>query len=186
MMAEAEWTLRGHVPSLEEYMAVTVPSFGLGPIALTPLYLIGPELTEEVVQSREYGEMYRHVATCTRLLNDLQTYEREEEQGKTASVLLQARRHGGSVEAARAEVRSAVAASRSELLRLVVRDSGVPRAVRQEFWNICKVAHLMYREEDGFASTRETMRAANAVVHEPLAWRLGGKIESPAESVNLS
>ncbi|PAN20858.1 hypothetical protein PAHAL_3G415900 [Panicum hallii] len=187
MMAEAEWTLRGHVPSLEEYMAVTVPSFGLGPIALTSLYLIGPELTEEMVRSREYGEMLRRVATCARLLNDLRTYEREEEQGKATSVLLRARRHGGSVEAARAEVRSAVAASRSELMRLVVRDSGaVPRAVRQEFWNICKVAHLMYREEDGFASTRETMRAANAVVHEPLAWRLGGKIESPAESVNLS
>ena len=73
--------MRGHLPSMEEYMEVTVPSFGLGPIALTPLYLVGPELTEEVVRSREYQEMYRHVAICTRLLNDLQTFVREEEQG---------------------------------------------------------------------------------------------------------
>jgi len=50
--------MSGHLLSLEEYMEVTVPSFGLGPIALKPLYLIGPELTEEVVRSLEYHETY--------------------------------------------------------------------------------------------------------------------------------
>jgi len=139
-----------------------------------------------VVRSREYGEMIRCVATCSRFLNDLRTYEREEEQGKTNSVLLLAPRYGGSIEAAKREVRSALAASRRELLRMVVRDSGaVPRPMRQEFWNIYKVSHLMYSEEDGFTSTsRETLCAANAVVHEPLAWRLGGKIESPAAAAS--
>ena len=186
MRAEAEWTMRGHLPSLEEYMEVTVPSFGLGPIALTSLYLVGPELTEEVVRSREYHEMFRCVTTCTRLLNDLQTYKREEEQGKTNIVLLLTRRHSGSVEAARAEVRSAVAVSRRELLRLVVRDGGVvPRLVRQQFWNVCNVAHKTCREEDGFTSTRETMHAANAVVHELLFWRRGRKIDSPAAAASI-
>lgn len=186
MMAEAEWRMKGHVPSLNEYMAVTVPSFGLGPITFTSFCLLGPELSEEVVRSREYGEMIRCVATCSRFLNDLRTYEREEEQGKTNSVLLLAPRYGGSIEAAKREVRSALAASRRELLRMVVRDSGaVPRPMRQEFWNIYKVSHLMYSEEDGFTSTsRETLRAANAVVHEPLAWRLGGKIDSPAAAAS--
>ena len=170
-MAEAEWRMKGHVPSLNEYMAVTVPSFGLGPITFTSFCLLGPELS---------------VATCSRFLNDLRTYEREEEQGKTNSVLLLAPRYGGSIEAAKREVRSALAASRRELLRMVVRDSGaVPRPMRQEFWNIYKVSHLMYSEEDGFTSTsRETLRAANAVVHEPLAWRLGGKIDSPAAAAS--
>ena len=65
-MAEAEWTRRRHVPSMEEYMADGVP-----PIALTPFYLVEPELTEEVVRSRKYGEMFWHVATRARLLNDL-------------------------------------------------------------------------------------------------------------------
>ena len=126
------------------------------------------------------------VATCSLFLNDLRTYEREEEQGKTNSVLLLAPRYGGSIEAAKREVRSALAASRRELLRMVVRDCGaVPRPMRQEFWNIYKVSHLMYSEEDGFTSTsRETLRAANAVVHEPLAWRLGGKIDSPAAAAS--
>ena len=112
------------MPSLNEYMAVTVPSFGLGPITFTSFCLLGPELSEEVVRSREYGEMIRCVATCSRFLNDLRTYEREEEQGKTNSVLLLAPRYGGSIEAAKREARSALAASRRELLRMVVRDGG--------------------------------------------------------------
>ena len=185
-MAKAEWTITGHTPSMEEYMAVGVPSTGLGPIVLTPLYLVGPELTEEVVRSQEYEEMLWHVGASTRLLNDLQTYKREEEQGKTNSVLLLAPRHGGSIEAAKREVRSVIAASRRELLRLVVRDGGVvPRLVRQQFWNVCKVAHKTYREEDGFTSTRETMHAANVVVHEPLFWRRGRKIDSPAAAASI-
>ncbi|KAG2620631.1 hypothetical protein PVAP13_3NG178566 [Panicum virgatum] len=173
-MAEAEWRMKGHVPSLDEYMAVTVPSFGLGPITFTSFCLLGPELSEQVVRSRD------------RFLNNLRTYEREEEQGKTNSVLLLDPRYGGSIEAAKRETTSALAASRRELLRMVVRDGGaVPRPMRQEFWNIYKVSHLMYSEEDGFTSTsRETLCAANAVVHEPLAWRLGGKIESPAAAAS--
>jgi len=98
-MAEAEWRMKGHVPSWDECMAVTVPSFGLGPITFTSFCLLGPELSEEVVRSREYGEMIRCVATCSRFLNDLRTYEREEEQGKTNSVLLLAPRYGGSIQA---------------------------------------------------------------------------------------
>jgi len=183
MMAESEWTLTGHVPSsLEEYIEVAVPAFGLGVIALTTLYLAGPELTEEVVRSQEYEEMLWHVGASTRLLNDLQTYKREEEQGKTNSVLLLAPRHGGSIEAAKREVRSVIAASRRELLRLVVRDGCAgTRSLRQEFWNIYKVGHLLYSEEDGWCtSSSETIRAGNAVVHEPLSWRPGGKIGSPA------
>ena len=181
-MAEAEWRMKGHVPSLNEYMAVTVPSFGLGPITFTSFCLLGPELSEEVVRSREYGEMIRCVATCSHFLNDLQTYEREEEQGKTNSVLLLAPRYGGSIEAAKREVRSVIAASRRELLRLVVRDGCAgTRSLRQEFWNIYKVGHLLYSEEDGWCtSSSETIRAGNAVVHEPLSWRPGGKIGSPA------
>ena len=42
-MAEAECRMKGHVPSLDEYMAVTVPSFGLGPITFTSFCLLGPE-----------------------------------------------------------------------------------------------------------------------------------------------
>jgi hypothetical protein len=33
---------------------------------------------------------------------------------------------------------------------------------------MCKVLHLFYMEEDGYASPKEMMRAANAVLLQPL------------------
>lgn len=109
MMAEANWAMTGHLPTFEEYMAAGEPSFGLGPIVLASLYLVGPELPEDVVTSQEYNEMFRHMNVCGRLLNDLQSYEREKEQGKVNSVLLllALEEEGGSIEAVKREVRRA-------------------------------------------------------------------------------
>ncbi|PAN21178.1 hypothetical protein PAHAL_3G447900 [Panicum hallii] len=175
MMVEAGWRMSGSAaPSMEEYMAAAEPSFGLGTTVLTFLFFVGPELTEDVVRGAEYAELFRHMNICGRLLNDIQSCEREKRQGKINSVLLLARQHGGSVEAAKAEVRSVIAASRRELLRMLVREGGeVPWQCRREFWNISKVVHLFYMEVDGYASPKEMMRAANEVLFEPL--RTAGK-----------
>ena len=183
MMVEAEWRMSGHTPSMEEYMAVAEPSYALGTTVLTFLYFVGPELSEDVVRGSEYGELFRHINICGRLLNDLQSCERERAQGKINSVLLLAGRHGGCVEAAKAEVRSIIAASRMELLRMLVQEGGeVPWQCRREFWNISRVVHMMYMEVDGYASPKEMMRAANEVVVEPL--RVAGKMKThtPVES----
>ncbi|CAI0379013.1 unnamed protein product, partial [Linum tenue] len=45
-------------------------SFALGPIVLSALYLVGPKLSEEMVSSPEYKNLYEGVSTCGRLLND--------------------------------------------------------------------------------------------------------------------
>lgn len=135
MMVEANWRMRGHVPSsFKEYMAAAELSFAVGPSLLTSLYLVGPELPEDVVTCQEYNEMFRHMNVCGRLLNDLQSYEREKKQGKINSVLLLALEGSGSIDAAKREVCSAIEASRIELLRLVVNnENAVPWQCRQPF-----------------------------------------------------
>ncbi|CAN6251986.1 unnamed protein product [Urochloa humidicola] len=155
-MSEAEWTRTRYVPTIEEYMPVAEVSFGLGPILVIPLYLAGPELSEDMVRGSEYRDLLRHTSICARLLNDLQTYEKERHQGYVNSVLLYALRDGGSIssasiEAAKREIRRAFAVSRRELLRLVLREgSAIPRPCRELFWNMCKAAHLFYLQGDGF------------------------------------
>ncbi|OEL35632.1 Ent-pimara-8(14),15-diene synthase [Dichanthelium oligosanthes] len=176
LMSEAEWRMSGNLPSsMEEYMVAGEPSIGLGPIVLPSLYLVGPELPEDVVRGTEYGEMSRHMNICGRLLNDLRTYAKESGEGTINSVPLVADlRYGGrsgasSIEAAKRELSRTIEASRRELLRLVVRDGGaVPWPCRQLFWDMCKVLHLFYLEEDGYASPKEMMHAANAVILQPL------------------
>ncbi|KAL5212896.1 hypothetical protein ABZP36_023743 [Zizania latifolia] len=181
MRKDAEWSREGYVPTMLEYMPVAEVSFALGPIIRAPLYLIGPELSEEVVRGPEYGELARLTDVCCRLLNDMATYKTESGDGKVAnSVLLLAGGAGGgeaaSVEAAKDEIRRTVEASKRELLGLVTRDDApaadaggrVPRPCKDLFWNMCKVANLTYLQANGYCSLEEMVGATSAVVHEQL------------------
>ncbi|KAL6646140.1 hypothetical protein ACP70R_017748 [Stipagrostis hirtigluma subsp. patula] len=171
MMTEAEWSWSGYVPSMVEYMRVAEVTFGLGPIVLTPLYLVGPELPEDVIGCPEYGELFRHTSICGRLLNDLQTYEEERSQGKLNSVTLHALLHGTTIEAAKEQVGRAIEASRRKLLRLLVTEpSAVPRPCKEVCWDMCKSAHLVYRDKDTYP-TSELMGAVDAVLRDPLQVR---------------
>ncbi|KAL6646141.1 hypothetical protein ACP70R_017749 [Stipagrostis hirtigluma subsp. patula] len=171
-MVEAEWRWDGYVPSMEEYMRVAEVTFLLGPIVLPSLYVVGPDLPEEVIRCPEYVELFRHMSICCRLLNDLQTYEKESSQGKLNSVTLHALHQGTTIEAAKEQVRRTIEASRKELLRLVVTEpSAVLRPFKELFWNMCKAVHLFYMEKDGYFSPDEMMGSVNAVLHEPLQVR---------------
>lgn len=183
MMAEANWRIGGHVPSFKEYMAAAGLSYAVGPSLLVSLYLVGPELSEDVVTCHEYGEMFRHLSVCGRLTNDLGSYEREKKQGKINSVLLLALEGPASIDAAKWEVCNAIEASRNELLRLALNnENAVPRPCRQPFWDMCKVMHRFYVEVDGYASPKEMMHEANDFVLHPL--RFPGKFNSPLTDTN--
>ncbi|KAF0909515.1 hypothetical protein E2562_037028 [Oryza meyeriana var. granulata] len=183
MMKEAKWSRERQVPTMEEYLPVAEVSFALGPIVPPSLYLMGPELPEEVVGGTEYGELLRLMNVCCRLLNDMASYKREWAEGKVNSVMLQAgvRRAGeevspASVDAAKEEIRRMIEASKREMLRLVTREEAaaggcggsVPRLCKDMFWNMCKVVNLTYVKANGYCTLEEMLGAARAVVHEPL------------------
>ncbi|KAL5207240.1 hypothetical protein ABZP36_031675 [Zizania latifolia] len=176
MMKEAEWVAKKYAPAtMEEYMLAAEDSFAVGPIVLSAAYLVGPELSEEVTRSEEYSQLLKHMNIVGRLLNDVQTYEKEIKMGKVNSVMLQALPHGGgsptpaSIEKATAEVRSIIQASRWELHRLVARDDGVvPRPCRELFWHMSKVVSFVYLEKDAYLTPKEMMSSANAVILDPL------------------
>uniref|UniRef100_K3YYW0 Uncharacterized protein n=2 Tax=Setaria italica TaxID=4555 RepID=K3YYW0_SETIT len=169
-MTEAEWTRKRYVPTMQEYMPVAEVTMVLGPIVSPSLYLVGPELSEDIVRGSEYKDLLRHASICCRLLNDIQTYDKEKSQGIINSVLLQVLGHGASSsEAAKREILGLVADSRRELLRLVLsKEATIPRSCRDIFWNTYKLGHLFYSQGDGFSMSQELAVAVNAVVHEPL------------------
>ncbi|CAL4994958.1 unnamed protein product [Urochloa decumbens] len=181
MLAEAEWKMSGHIPSIEEYMKVGISSYSLATVITASAYVMVPELTEDVVRSVDYGELVRHMSICGRLTSDLQQYEREkEEQGKHNSVLVLADRHGGDIEAAKREVKGIYEASRRELLRLVLRDGGaVPRPCRMLFWYMCKATNFFYLDADTYVTPKEMMQTARSVVLDPLRLPPGTMIGSP-------
>ncbi|VFQ77047.1 unnamed protein product [Cuscuta campestris] len=121
MLREAEWTKEMSVPTLDEYMQNAYISFALGPIVLPGLYLVGPKLSEEIIQHPEYHSLFKSLSTCGRLLNDLKGFERESKEGKLNSLSLLATHSSGGVaeeeEAGVREITNLISAKRREVLR---------------------------------------------------------------------
>ncbi|XP_062226694.1 ent-kaur-16-ene synthase, chloroplastic-like isoform X1 [Phragmites australis] len=171
MMTEVEWRVSKYVPTAEEYMKNAFMTFGLGPIVLPALYFVGPKISESVVRDPEYNELFRLMSTCGRLLNDAQTYEREDSEGKVNSVSLLVLHSGGSmsIEEARREMQKSIDTCRRDLLRLVLKEeSAVPKPCKELFWKMCKVCHFFYFQSDGFSSSEEKAGEVDAVINEPL------------------
>lgn len=74
-MREAEWARNNSAATVDEYLANGYLSIALGPIVLPALYFVGPELSEEVVKSTEYHNLYKLMSTCGRLLYDAQSFK---------------------------------------------------------------------------------------------------------------
>ncbi|BAF15756.2 Os04g0612000 [Oryza sativa Japonica Group] len=128
-------------------------------------------MPDSVIRSQECSELFRLMSKCGRLLNDVQSYEREGSQGKLNSVSLLALHSGGSVsmEEAVKQIQRPIEKCRRELLKLVVsRGGAVPRPCRELFWSMCKVCHFFYSGGDGFSSPTAKAGALDAVIHEPL------------------
>ncbi|KAK9677704.1 hypothetical protein RND81_11G160900 [Saponaria officinalis] len=172
MRLEAEWSRNKALPSMEEYMANGYTSFALGPIVLPALYLIGPKLPEKVIRGAEYHRLFELMSTFGRLFNDIQGYQREEEDGKLNAVSLRVLHGKGSdsKEDAIRELKKVMNDSRKELLRMVLRtdeNEGVPRECRDAFWKMSKSIHFFYKKDDGFSSN-ELKNVVKSILYDPI------------------
>ncbi|KAF7835719.1 ent-kaur-16-ene synthase, chloroplastic isoform X1 [Senna tora] len=171
MLKEAQWSKTKYVPTVDEYMANAYVSFALGPIVLPTVYLVGPKLPTEVAENTEYNCLFELMSTCGRLLNDINGYKRESEEGKLNAVTLRIVQGNGRVTAEEAteEIKNIIEEKRRELLKLVLQEKGsiVPRACKEVFWKMVKVLHLVYIKDDGFTSN-ELLSIVNDVLEKPV------------------
>lgn len=69
MLKEAEWARNKSVPTMKEYLSNGYISYALGPIILISLYFL-ESLSEEIVTSEEYKNLFMHTSLIGRLTND--------------------------------------------------------------------------------------------------------------------
>ncbi|KAI3688489.1 hypothetical protein L2E82_46104 [Cichorium intybus] len=165
-LREAVWSRDKLVPTMDEYIENGYVTVALGPIVLPTLYFLGLKLSEEVVNSSEYQSMFELMSTQGRLLNDIQTYKREFEEGNLNAITL----HRGGKEEAIEELKNVINEKREQLWRLVVqvRGSIVPRACKDVFWSMSNVLDLFYGTEDGYTEN-SILDIVKEIIYEPLS-----------------
>ncbi|QHN97033.1 ent-kaurene synthase-like 1 isoform X2 [Arachis hypogaea] len=171
MLTEAKWLKTKTVPTLDEYMQNAWVSFALGPIVLPALFLVGPKLSGKAAEVEELHCLFNTMSTCGRLLNDINTFERESAEGKLNALGLRLIHGNGAItiDDATKEMKVIIEDKRRELLRLVLKEKGstVPRDCKELFWKMIKVLHLFYLKDDGFTSL-ELYSTVNSVINEPV------------------
>ncbi|KAJ8775424.1 hypothetical protein K2173_023189 [Erythroxylum novogranatense] len=169
-LKEAEWARKNCVPTLEEYIETSAVSVALGPVMLVSMFFIGPVLSEEVLASVEYDNLFRHVNLVGRLLNDLGSDEREEEEGKLSSVVLRMLHKSMTKEEAVSETWRLIESYRVELLRMVLetKDSEVPKACKDYIWKMSHLLHSFYNDKDGYTCNIYKLKAEKFVLWEPV------------------
>nr|XP_043626449.1 ent-kaurene synthase 2, chloroplastic-like [Erigeron canadensis] len=171
MLREAIWTKDASLPTMNEYMKNAYVSVALGPVVLPTLYLIGPILSEEIVQSSEYHYLFELMSTQSRLLNDIQSFKREFKEGKFNAVALMSREKNGAVlEEVVKEMKTLVESKRREMMKLVLEAKGsiVPRACKDAFWSTCNVMNLFYATDDGFTGNA-ILEIVKKIIYEPIS-----------------
>ncbi|XP_076946242.1 ent-kaurene synthase 2, chloroplastic-like [Bidens hawaiensis] len=171
MLREAIWTKDAYVPTINEYMENAYMSFALGPIVLPALYLVGPKLSEEIVESSEYHYLFKLMSTQGRLLNDIHSFKREFKEGKLNVVALHLSDEGSDnvEEEVVKEMMMMVKNKRREMMKLVTEEkrSVVPRACNDAFWNMCNVLNLFYANDDGFTGDA-ILGIVKDVIYDPI------------------
>ncbi|KAM7528825.1 hypothetical protein LguiB_032235 [Lonicera macranthoides] len=178
-LIEAEYRSRNNMPTMDEYLENSHVTYALGPIVIPALYLVGPKLSEEAARSSELKKLFRLSGNCGRLLNDIQTFKREMNQGKQVNAIsLRMIHSGGTItkEEAIEETMRFIESQMEELLNLLVKEKGsiVPRACKELWWKMAKVSHLFYLKDDGFTSPQTMVKYVEDVIYEPIARLWGG------------
>ncbi|XP_028803239.1 ent-kaur-16-ene synthase, chloroplastic-like [Neltuma alba] len=151
-LKEAEWSRNKGVPTMEEYEPNSIISLAMGVIVLPSLYLVGPKLPHETIESEEYNQLFQILSFYGRLLNDVNGYKREREQGKLNSVALEVIHGSGEVteEEIIKKIKVKIDEKRKELVRVVLQKGGsvVPGEVKKVFWKMAKLLTLIYNKDD--------------------------------------
>ncbi|XP_057850327.1 ent-kaur-16-ene synthase, chloroplastic-like isoform X2 [Cryptomeria japonica] len=169
MMKEAGWMKIGYIPSMQEYIKNGEITIALEPILFTSLYFVYPKLSEKTIHHPEYNNLMQLVNTCGRLLNDIQSYEREIKQGKLNSMSLFMKEYPTtSIKDATKWMRLTVSESTQQLLKNLLQPSVLPRDCKQLYWNLVRNIQMVFLNTDEFTSPIVMLEHIEAVLFDPL------------------
>ncbi|XP_071718053.1 ent-kaurene synthase 1, chloroplastic-like [Rutidosis leptorrhynchoides] len=174
MLTETIWARDSWVPTMEEYIEKAYISVGAGLTVFPALYLLGPKLSEEIVQSNEYHKYIELLGTHGRFINDIRSLKRDMEAGRLNAVSLSKNYaiSGIKNEEVMDEIKMLINNEERQLLKLVSKekDSIVPRAIKDVIWKVCNMTNFVYSEVDSFSESSAILdNIMNEIIYKPVS-----------------
>ena len=173
-LKEAEWSKSSHFPSIDQYIEIAKTSIAVDMMILTACYLTNSKVVvEECNWDLRNTMITNSLMVSCRLLNDLESYEKEAKVGKPNAVVLYLKENpGAKIDDAIAFVRNISERKKKELLRLVMSTDSVESSMPRE-WKVLhlaflKVFQMFFNSTNGFDSPTMLLESIDKAIYEPL------------------
>ncbi|KAL5581937.1 hypothetical protein UlMin_014379 [Ulmus minor] len=170
-LEEAKWSKNGHVPSTTEYLEVATSSIATQTIVLPASFLICPNLPLDMLKFPQREKCTQLLMVLTRLLNDIRTYQREKDEGKSNLVLLYMKENPEmGTEDSIAVIQKILDEKNKEFLEhvLVKGKSDLPEACKQLHLSCLKAFQRFYSCTNAFDSPTELLADIKKAIYDPL------------------
>ncbi|KAL3623418.1 hypothetical protein CASFOL_032234 [Castilleja foliolosa] len=161
-MVERTWSSTGYVPSMDEYLATGMTSIAAHTIALpTTNFLTEP--------SCEYRNITKLLMAITRLVNDTQSYKKEQADGKLNLVLLHSKENqNDTIEDSIAYVNQIIEMKRKEFIKHVFMDGDMHKSCRRIHLSCMKVFQMFFNSGNLFDSETVLMHEIQRAIYIPI------------------
>nr|QWB49557.1 terpene synthase 26 [Aquilaria sinensis] len=170
-LMEAKWSRSGGMPSTEEYLATGMASIATHTVVLPTSCFLDPSFPISKLRPKEYETLTRLLMLIPRLLNDIQSYQKEKEQGKLNYVLLYLKENPkADIEDSIAHVRNILETKRQELLQHVLLDefSDLPKLCKLFHLACVKVFQMFFNTSNRYDSNTDMLEDIGKALYMPL------------------
>ncbi|XP_051135499.1 nezukol synthase KSL3-like, partial [Andrographis paniculata] len=160
------------ITTMDQYISTSRITTGVVIAIVTACYFLAPKIPDGFLSSPDFYTMSYHTTLVVRLLNDINTYKREQKEGSLNFICMLTA--GGSVseEEAISMAHRMKEDSQRKVLQMLCMSKGnmVPRRCQEFMWGTCKIANWLYNEDgsDQFSSPEKNVEDIKALIWEPL------------------
>ncbi|XP_022724392.1 (E,E)-geranyllinalool synthase-like [Durio zibethinus] len=170
-LVEAMWSKGGFLPSMDEYLGTGMVFIAAHTMVLPASCLLNPSLTDCKIRPGEYESLNKLLMLIPRLLNDIQSYQKEQREGKMNYVLLYLKENpGADIEDSTAYVREIIDKKWGELLQHVLMDGfgQLPKPCKLLHLSCVKVFQTFFHSTNRFDSNTEMLQDIQKAIYIPL------------------
>ncbi|KAK6917508.1 Terpene synthase, N-terminal domain [Dillenia turbinata] len=170
-MKEAEWSKSRATPSTDEYLQKGMISIAAHILALTGSSFLNSSLPNEKLWNDQYHTLTKLLMVTTRLLNDIQSYQKEEEDGKMNMVLLYLKENPeADVKDSIAHIRDFLEAKKKELLEHVFRSGSndLPASFKHLHLSCFNIFQMFFHSKNRFDSDTEMLHDIAKAIFVPI------------------
>ncbi|XP_047323901.1 S-linalool synthase-like [Impatiens glandulifera] len=173
-MKEATWSKTGYVPSMDEYLDPGRKSIAIDTMILPSTCFLTPGYPISMLNPVYYEPITKLLMVTTRLLNDVQSYQKEEGEGKKNFVLLYLEENtNASVEESIAYVKEMLDGMKKDLLKHALLDGAggsckIPKTCRLFHLSCLRIFQMFFNSSILFDTVSDLTHDINRAIYMPL------------------